>query len=261
MRVRRHLPPGINWGARWDTVRRTAGQRRTGLYAGTFLVALAMGYAIAAFVLFPAPIFASSKSVPRVIGMTLDDARQAVTHAGLNPERSEDVRHATAPAGTVVWQDPPAGVVVPQGSGVQLSVSQGPQRIAVPDVVGYEESTGRTLMEAAGLRVSVDAAQTAAPKGVIVNTRPPAGATLVPGSRVTLVVSVGAPTITVPDLNGLTLEEARAILEQVGLTLGTYFRRTSSERPGTIIQQTPAPGTLSAPGAAVDVILARRGTP
>lgn len=261
MRVRRHLPPGVDWGAGWKAVRRMAGQRRTVLYTGTFLVALGLGYAIAAFVLFPAPIFASSKSVPRVIGMTLDNARQAVTHAGLNSERAEDVRHATAPAGTVVWQDPPAGVVVPQGSGVQLSVSQGPQRIAVPDVVGYEESTGRTLMEAAGLRVSVDSAQTAAPKGVIVNTRPPAGATLVPGARVTLVVSVGAPTITVPDLNGLTLEEARGILEQTGLTLGTYFRRTSSERPGTIIQQQPAPGTLSAPGAAVDVILARRGTP
>src|SRR3972149_5839416 len=62
--------------------------------------------------------------------------------------------------------------------------------------------------------------------------------------RVTLVVSIGAPTITVPDLRGLTLEEARLILEQAGLTLGTYFRRTSDERAGTIIHQTPAPGTL-----------------
>ncbi|MBI2073080.1 MAG: PASTA domain-containing protein [Gemmatimonadetes bacterium] len=261
MRVRRHLPPGIDWGAAWAGVRGAARRRGTGLYVGTFLVTFIVGYAIAALVLFPAPIFASSKSVPRVIGMTLDDARQAITNAGLNPERSEAARHVTAPAGTVVWQDPPAGVVVPQGSGVQLSVSQGPPRIPVPDVVGYEESTGRTLMEAAGLRVTVDPAQTAAPKGVIVNTRPPAGATLPPGGRVTLVVSIGAPTITVPDLNGLTLEEARAVLEQVGLTLGTYFRRTSGERPGTIIQQTPAPGTLSAPGAAVDLILARRGSP
>ncbi len=261
MRVRRHFSTGVNWSAGWSAVRGAAGRRGAGLYVGTLVVTFVIGYAIAALVLFPAPIFASSKSVPLVMGMTLEDARQAITNAGLNPERSEDVRHATAPAGTVVWQDPPAGVVVPQGSGVQLSVSQGPPRIPVPDVVGYEESTGRTLMEAAGLRVSVDQAQTAAPKGVIVNTRPPAGATLPPGGRVTLVVSIGAPTITVPDLRGLTLEEARPILEQVGLTLGTYFRRTSPERPGTIIQQTPAPGTLSAPGAAVDLILARRGTP
>ena len=259
MRVRRRFATGVDWGAGWQSVRRRAGRPGARLYVGTFLAALAIGYAIAALVFFPAPIFASSKSVPRVMGMTLDDARLAVTNAGLNPERSEDVRHATAPAGTVVWQDPPPGVVVPQGSGVQLSVSQGPPRIPVPDVISYEESTGRMLMEAAGLRVTVDQAQTAAPKGVIVNTRPPAGATLPPGGRVTLVVSIGAPTITVPDLRGLTLEEARPILEQVGLTLGTYFRRTAEERPGTIIHQTPTPGTLSAPGAAVDLILARRG--
>lgn len=259
MRVRRHLPTGIHWGTGWAALGRLFRRPGVGLYAGTFVGTLIIGYAIAALVLFPAPIFASSKSVPRVIGMTLDDARQAITNAGLSAQRTENVRHATAPAGTVVWQDPPPGVVVPQGSDVQLSVSQGPPRIPVPDVVGYEETTGRMLMEAAGFRVTVDSAQTAAPKGVIVNTRPPAGAALVPGARVTLVVSIGAPTITVPDLMGLTLEEARAVLEQSGLTLGTYFRRTSGERPGTILQQRPAAGTLSAPGAAVDVILARRG--
>lgn len=260
MRVRRRFSAGGGrWGASWSAARSAAQRPAVGLYVGALLVTFVVGYAIAALVLFPAPIFASSKSVPRVIGMSLKDARQAITSAGLKLERSEDVRHVTAPTGTVVWQDPPAGVVVPQGSGVQLSVSQGPPRIPVPDVVGYEEPTGRTLIEAAGLRVSVDPAQTAAPKGVIVNTRPPAGATLTPGGRVTLVVSIGAPTITVPDLRGLTLEEARRMLEQVGLTLGTYFRRTSPARPGTIIQQTPAPGTLSPPGAAVAVILARRG--
>lgn len=261
MRVRRGFSTGANWGTGLGAIRGAARRPGAGLYVGTLLVTFVIGYAIAALVFFPAPIFASSKSVPRVIGMALEDARQTIISAGLSPERSEDARHATAPAGTVTWQDPPAGVMVPQGSGVQVSVSQGPPRIAVPDVVGYEESTGRTLMEAAGLRVAVDQAQTAAPKGVIVNTRPPAAATLPPGGRVTLVVSIGAPTITVPDLMGLTLEEARTILEQAGLSLGTYFRRTSPERAGTIIQQTPAAGTLSAPGAAVDLILARRGTP
>jgi serine/threonine-protein kinase len=229
------------------------------LYAGTLLGAAAVGYAIAALVLFPAPIFAANKSVPRVIGMPFDAAKQAITDAGLTADRAEDVRHASAPAGTVVWQDPPAQVVVPQGTNVALSVSSGPQRVPVPDVVGYDQPLATTLMEAAGLRVTVDSAQTAAPKGVVVNTRPPAGRALAPGTRVTLVVSVGAPTIRVPDLTGLTLEESRSMLEQAGLTLGTYFRRTAEQRPGTVIEQRPTAGTLSAPGVAVDVILARRG--
>jgi eukaryotic-like serine/threonine-protein kinase len=219
-----------------------------------------VGYAIAALVFFPAPIFASSKSVPSVLGLTADQAQQALTAAGLKVDRTEGVRHPTAPRGAVVWQDPPPGVVVPQGSSVQLSVSQGPQPIPVPDVVGYDGTIGQSLIQAAGLKVgSVDSAQTAASRGVIVNTRPPAGKALDPGGRVTLVVSAGAPTITVPDLTGLTLDSARTVLEQANLTLGTYLRRTSSARAGTVIQQRPAAGTLSSAGVAVDVVLARGG--
>jgi serine/threonine-protein kinase len=260
MRFRRHVPTGTNWRGGWEALKRDRPRRSLLTYAGTFLGAAAVGYAIAALAFFPAPIFAASKSVPRVIGLKLDAAQSAIAGAGLTTDRPEDVRHPTAPAGTVVWQDPPPDVVVPQGSSVHLEVSQGPQRVPIPDVVGYEEDIARNLIEAAGLAVSVDSAQTAAPKGVVVNTRPPAGRALVPGTRVTLVVSVGAPIIRIPDLTGLTLEEARATLEQAGLTLGTYFRRSSDQKPGTVIEQRPSTGTLSAPGVAVDVILARSGS-
>lgn len=260
MRPRRHLPQGMAGSRTLRAWRRSLRRRRWFLYAGTFVGAAVLGYAVAALLLFPAPILASRTSVPRVIGSDLQAAREAIARAGLKPEKAEEVRHPTLAPGTVVWQDPPPGVVVPQGTSVQLSVSTGPQRVPVPDVTGYDQSLGTELLEAAGLRVgAIESAQTAVPKGVIVNTRPPAGAALVPGGRVTVVVSVGAPTIVVPDLQGLTLEEARAALEQAGLSLGTYFRRTSSARAGTIIEQRPAAGTLTAPGVAVDVILARRG--
>lgn len=259
MRFRRNVPAGINWRGGWEAIKRDRPRGSLLTYAGTFVGAAVVGYAVAALVFFPAPIFAASKSVPRVIGMKLDAANAALASAGLTTDRPEDVRHPTAPPGTVVWQDPPPDVVVPQNSNVHLEVSRGPQRVPIPDVVGYDEAIARNLMEAAGLTVTIDSAQTAAAKGVVVNTRPPAGRALVPGTRVTLVVSVGAPTIRVPDLTGLTLEEARATLEQAGLTLGTYFRRTSDQKPGTVVEQKPLPGTLGAPGVAVDVILARTG--
>jgi beta-lactam-binding protein with PASTA domain len=260
MRVRRHLPPTMQWPNPLAGLAGALRGRRAMLFAGTLVGAMVVGYAIAALVFFPAPIFASSKSVPSVLGLTADQAQQALTAAGLKVDRTEGVRHPTAPRGAVVWQDPPPGVVVPQGSSVQLSVSQGPQPIPVPDVVGYDGTIGQSLIQAAGLKVgSVDSAQTAASRGVIVNTRPPAGKALDPGGRVTLVVSAGAPTITVPDLTGLTLDSARTVLEQANLTLGTYLRRTSSARAGTVIQQRPAAGTLSSAGVAVDVVLARGG--
>jgi beta-lactam-binding protein with PASTA domain len=262
MRIRRHLAPATQWPNPFAGLAGALHGHGATLYAGTFVGALIVGYVVAALVFFPAPIFASSKSVPSLLGLTADQAQQSLSAAGLKVEKMDPVRHPTAPRGTVVWQDPPAGVVVPQGSSVQLSVSQGPQPVPVPDVVGYDGTIGQSLIQASGLKVgSVDSAQTAAAKGVIVGTRPTAGKALDPGGRVTLVVSKGAPTITVPNLSGLTLDSARTVLEQANLTLGTYWRRSSDARPGTVIHQEPPVGTLSSPGVAVDVILARGPKP
>jgi serine/threonine-protein kinase len=73
-----------------------------------------------------------------------------------------------------------------------------------------------------------------------------------------LVVSVGAATIRVPTLTGLTVDEARLALETAGLALGTAFSQTTTAvAPGEIFYQEPGAGTLSAPGTAVNVRFAR----
>ncbi|NIQ98985.1 MAG: PASTA domain-containing protein [Gemmatimonadales bacterium] len=236
--------------------------RRILVWLSGAVAAFVVGYIFAALVLFPAPIFAATIVVPRLLGMAQQDAEQTLTQAGLTVGTADFVAHPEVARGDVVWQDPPPGVAVTRGTPVDISLSGGPQRVPVPDLAGYDAALATQLILAAGLRVGyVDSTQAPVPKGVVVNTRPPAGTTLTPGRGITLVVSVGAPTITVPDLTGLTREDARDMLEQVGLTLGTAMRRTSNAgEPGTVIEQNPAPGTLSAPGTAVDITLARRGS-
>lgn len=269
MKFRRHQGPGVAWG-KWFSwlgavrlwLRDMDVRRRRLLFAAaTLLAAFLAGYALAAFILFPSPIFARSEAVPRVLGLTLDDAVQSLTDAGLVASDTVLVSHPTGPRGTIVWQDPAPSVAVPQGTGVSLSVSRGPQPIPVPDVRGYEQELAERLIQAAGLTVAgIDTSTAPEERGVVVNTRPPAGRSRSPGEGVTLFVSVGAPTISVPDLGGLTLEEARALLELSGLALGSTQARTSSAaEPGLIIEQNPAAGTLAAPGAAIRVTIARGG--
>ena len=97
-------------------------------------------------------------------------------------------------------------------------------------------------------------------RGVVVRSNPPAGRSLNPGSGVGLFVSVGTPTIRIPDVTGLTVEEAQILLEEAGLVLATpRMRTTNIHEPDLIFEQSPAEGTLSAPGAAVNVIVARGG--
>jgi len=237
-------------------------ERRVALMAaGVFGGTLLLGYLLAALVFFPAPIFASSKDVPRLIGMQEGAAREALAKGGLGVATVERAAHPSAAPGVVIWQDPPAGVVAREGTEVALTLSTGPQRIPVPDVAGYEAQDARLLIEAAGLKVGkIDPTQAPTPKNIAVNTSPPAGSTLLPGTAVTLVVSVGAATIRVPALTGLTVEEARLALETAGLTLGTSFAQTTqAAAPGEIFYQEPAAGTLSAPGTPVNVRIARSG--
>lgn len=260
MRVRRHTSPSIDWSAVASRFRGLASGRLLLIGLGAVVAAFATGYVVAVLVIFPAPIFASERAVPRLMGMNADEAREALVAAGLNPGEVTAVNHPTAPRGAIVWQDPPPGVAVPERTAVVLEVSTGPRRIPVPDLAGYDVGLARTLLEAAGLKVDgLESTQAPLPKDVVIVTRPPAGTALAPESRIILVVSLGAPTIIVPDLTGFTLDRARLELEQAGLTLGTYFARTSlSGVPGTIIEQEPGEGTLAAPATAVNIVLARR---
>ena len=264
MRPRRHLPPLRHWrlGERLRALRDQLPLLRRHPAAAWALAAagaLMLGYLTAYLVLFPAPILPGRHEVPRVLGLTTADAQADLQRAGLRAARGNTEPHPTAPPGTVVWQDPPPGVRAPEGTRVTLVASAGPPKVPVPDVAGYEGALAQAFVRAAGLVASrVESVPAAAPAGIALVTRPPAGTMLAPGTEVVLSVSQGAPTITVPDLMGIGSNDARTRLEESGLQLGTVTRRrTYDAAPGTVVAQRPPSGTLAAPGTVVDIWVAR----
>ena len=254
MRIRRHFAPLAAWQLPGVGGPRDA--RRWGFALGGAVLA---GYLTAYLVLFPAPILRGHQVVPRVLGLTLQEAAAQIREGGLEVQDGGSEAHPTAPQGTIIWQDPPPGVSAPAGLRVTLVSSEGPPKIPVPDVAGLDGDLAGRLIAAAGLTVSqVESVQAAAPRGIAMVTRPPATSVLAPGSPVTVVVSRGAPTIPVPDLLGMSQADARTRLELDGLELGTVTRRrTSDANPGTVVAQRPGAGTLAAPGTVVDIVVAR----
>src|SRR6266545_5306945 len=253
MRFRRHIPPVREWRL---PALDTLGARRWGL---ALLGALLGGYLTAYLLLFPAPLLHGHGVVPRVLGLTLQEAAAQIREGGLEVQDGGSEAHPTAPQGTIIWQDPPPGVSAPAGLRVTLVSSEGPPKIPVPDVAGLDGDLAARLIAAAGLTVAqVESVQAAAPRGIAMVTRPPATSVLAPGAPVTVVVSRGAPTIPVPDLLGMSQADARTRLELDGLELGTVTRRrTSDANPGTVVAQRPGAGTLAAPGTVVDIVVAR----
>ncbi len=265
MKVRRHTSSSgkvrlrLGWFKPGAWLAALAGGHDRRLFAGGFLVFLVAGYFIAALSLFPAPFFAEARTVPDVIGLTQSEAQEALLAEGLQAGDAETVSHPTASFGNVVWQDPPRGVVVPEGWSVQLSVSQGPQQIPVPDVANYTGELAALLIESAGLTPVIVSVQTPLPRGEVENTRPRAGVTLRPGDSVRVLVSVGPATVVMPDLLGMTLEQAQDTLEALGLVMGTFRRATSrAQAEGAIFRHQPPGGTLTAPGTNVTGWYVRR---
>ncbi len=258
MKVRRRTTSGIAWKphiGRWSPGKllgRLSGGRDRVIYLGSFVGFLIAGYLIAAVALVPAPIFTASTTVPELVGLTEEEAVDLLEGRALAPGDVESVNHASALPGKIVWHDPPPGIVVAEGTNVHLSVSQGPRQIPVPDVANYTGELAALLIEHAGLEVRIDSIPTAAPRGIAVNTRPATGSPRRPGDTIRLLVSVGAPTITVPNLLGLTLEQAGDTLEMLDLGMGAFITGNSrTQEPGTIFQQAPPAGTLAAPGTRI----------
>jgi serine/threonine-protein kinase len=249
MRVRRHFAAIEDF--RID--------RRVWKWLGIGAAVVLAGYLTAYLVLFPAPLLPGHQAVPRVLGLSIVEAQAEIQTAKLQVTDGGAEPHPSAAQGIVIWQDPPPGVIAPEGTRVTLVSSAGPPKIPVPDVANLEASLAQSLVAAAGLTVSqVESVQAAQPTGLAMLTRPPAGTALSPGAGLTLVVSRGAPTIPIPDLLGMASGDARTRLELEGLQLGTVTRRRTGEAsPGTIVGQRPAAGTLAAPGTVVDIVVAR----
>jgi penicillin-binding protein 1A len=202
-------------------------------------------------------------AVPEVTSRPLADAEAALRDAGF-ASRTVEQQQPTFPAGTVIGQDPPAGTMLLQGSTVTLTVTAGgPTRATVPDVLGQAAATARETLTSAGFQVTETVTPSEAAPGVVMEQDPAAGATLMTGQTVAIVVSSGsgqttttAPSlVVVPDVTGMRLARATLDLRHAGL-IPTADASLPSDDPGvvgTVASQSPAAGGSVPPGTVVNL--------
>ncbi|MBA3346586.1 MAG: PASTA domain-containing protein [Gemmatimonadales bacterium] len=186
MRARRHTssPLGFLNQPHW---RRAL--RDFGLILATFVV----GYGASAWWLTPGSVLAADPTVPRVLELAEDQARERLTELGFRVRFGSERTHPSVPRGSVVWQDPPPGMVLPSNTVVQLVVSGGPAPARIPDVIGLALPYAEKVLDAAGVRVGrVDTVSGEPEAGVVLAISPPPGNGRPRGSAVDLVVSGGA---------------------------------------------------------------------
>jgi serine/threonine-protein kinase len=130
-------------------------------------------------------------SVPGVVGVDEDIARGRLEDAGLSASRT--LVNSDAPKGQVTAQDPAAGSTVDKGSRVTLTVSKGPEKVEVPNVVTQDKADARATLRDAGFSVEVVERESDQAENTVIRQSPPGGSKAVKGTRVTIYVAVPPP--------------------------------------------------------------------
>ncbi len=131
------------------------------------------------------------------------------------------------------------------------------QNITVPNVVGKPVEVAETSLKKLDLKVAVDEiASDEVPVGQVISQTPSAGTTVKARRIIHLTVSKGGSAMLIPDLKGLTLEQAKERLEKLGLTLGAVENGNDPDKPAdVIISQSPESGTNTSKGTRVNIVI------
>ncbi|WP_329154406.1 Stk1 family PASTA domain-containing Ser/Thr kinase [Streptomyces anulatus] len=197
--------------------------------------------------------------VPSLLGQTQQTAEKRLSDKGLGLKGVERVFSDTVERGSVVTSDPASGDRIRGNGSVKLVVSRGPEIVRVPDVVGRSLADARRALKKVGLvpgMVTREFSEDVA-RGEVIRTDPRAGADRTPDTAVALVVSKGAP-VDVPDVTGLSAEEATAELAAEGLKAEVLPGRVhSAEAEGDVAEQSPGGGAEAAEGDTIELTVSK----
>lgn len=186
-------------------------------------------------------------TIPALAGEDGTDALAALAAAGLAPVR-EETHDEDTPAEAVVRTEPPGGSVVDEASEVRVVVSLGPRPIPVPDLRGSPTAEALATLRALDLDGEVAAREhdETITAGRVLRQEPDPGETLTRGQVVALVVSDGPEPLTVPNVRGQPLREARAELERLGFRVEVELHGGFGAllNPGRVFDQDPAGGAV-----------------
>ncbi|MFJ8634962.1 Stk1 family PASTA domain-containing Ser/Thr kinase [Streptomyces sp. NPDC093568] len=134
-------------------------------------------------------------------------------------------------------------------------------QVAVPNLVGETEANAKDLLTNSDLKLGTVTPKECGdqPKGNVCKQDPVAKSKVDKNTPVNIVVSTGAPKVTVPSVIGLSLEEAKSQLEadDYQFEIKTETRETSSDDPNTVLDQDPRRGEEVEKGTTITLVIAK----
>jgi len=201
--------------------------------------------------------------VPNVVGKTLTEAERELRAAGLNSTIGVAEWNPLVPANVVIRQEPPAGRPVRMGRMIAVVPSRGPELVEVPVLVGLSLLEAQIALSANGfiLGQQTTAHHETVPPEQVITQNPRPGFLTERGVPIDIVVSLGRAVseVQTPLLIGLSEGEVILALREAGLSVQTPIMQEFHDTVpfGHVISQSPAPGTVLAPGDEVSIVVSR----
>ena len=234
-----------------------ARKRRTAIIASVVAIALLL-IAGSVWALTRRAAAPETVAVPTVVGLSQANAKAQIEAAGFVWElNSEKVASDSVEEGSVASTDPAGGTQAEKGSTVRVTISSGPDSVVLPDnLVGMTPEDARKAIEALGLKWELDSSKVASDtvaEGKVAQTNPSPGSKVKAGQTIRVYLSSGSDEVEVPDLSGMSQDQARSALKAVGLELGNVTSVDSEKDKERIVAQDPATGTKVKKGTTIGV--------
>jgi serine/threonine-protein kinase len=197
-------------------------------------------------------------AVPSVIGASVDKANSLLTPLGLKSEVIERVYSEEDPEGLIMAQNPVGGDKTEPNGTINLTVSKGPERYIVPQLVGLTPEAAVNAIAKLPLVTGTitEVFNSEIPKGFVISADPAPGTKVRRDAAIKLLVSKGIETFEILSYVGKIGEEALTELSEAGFDVTVTYAFDEKIIPGGVISQNPADGELPK-GAKIELIVSK----
>lgn len=202
--------------------------------------------------------------VPDLKGLSYKEAKTLLSEMGLQISKGDEVDSDSVTEGLIASQYPSAKTKVDKGDIITVNISKGKKDAVIPKLVGTtftSESDVSDILSKYGYKLGkVNYEESYETPGTIIKQSPDAGTTAEKKTTVDIVISKAKSKATVPNLNGMTYDQAESALQSLGFSVGRVTEEENNGfTAGTVFKQYPAANSEYQTGSTVDIWIAKSG--
>jgi len=197
--------------------------------------------------------------VPSTVGADAKEVAAALSPLGLQYVVIEERYSEMIESGRVIESSPTGGEKIDQGGTVKIVISKGPERYAIPRLIGLTPTAAKNLIAKSPLKLApiVEVFNSEVPKGFVISSDPATGTKVKRDTLVTITVSKGKEQVPYASYVGKNGEQALNELTDAGFSVTSTYAFSEVRLAGEVISQNPAGGLAIDKGSPVAIVISK----